>query len=224
MAKWLTRWSAKPVFAGSIPARRSNLPDNGSVFSLRRSSEDVIQEQIAVAREREAASPRFLSIANGLLVDDLGSFAQDRSRSVLGSGKNIFNAAKRAFANWQMFDLGWVRVVNTAAPIEYRQIIAVEVHALGLRSVNLSKILETVDSETQFGFLYSTTLHHAEQGEEIFLLRFDTATGEVSYELEAVSRPRHLLARVAYPMTRRFQHKFARDSHRRIRQAIASGS
>src|SRR6266702_1917525 len=24
MAKWLTRWSAKPVFAGSIPARCSN--------------------------------------------------------------------------------------------------------------------------------------------------------------------------------------------------------
>jgi len=121
-----------------------------------------------------------------------------------------------------MFDLGWVRVVNTAAPIECGQIIAVEVHALGLWSVNLSQILETVDSETQFGFLYSTKLHHIEQGEETFLLRFDSATGEVSYELEAVSRPRHFLARAGYPMMRSFQHKFARDSHRRVRQAIAA--
>ena len=119
-----------------------------------------------------------------------------------------------------MFDLGWVRVVNTTAPIECRQIIAVEVRALGFWSVNLSQILETVDSETQFGFLYSTTLHHAEQGEEIFLLRFDPATGEVNYELEAVSRPRHLLAKAGYPITRGFQHKFARDSHRRMRQAV----
>jgi uncharacterized protein (UPF0548 family) len=119
-----------------------------------------------------------------------------------------------------MFDLGWVRVVNRSAPIECGQIIAVEVRALGFWSVNLSQILETVDSETEFGFLYSTTLHHVEQGEETFLLRFDPATGEVSYELEAVSRPRHFLARAGYPVTRSFQHRFARDSHRRMRQAV----
>ncbi len=120
-----------------------------------------------------------------------------------------------------MFDLGWVRVINTAAPIECRQIIAVEVRALGFWSVNLSQILETVDSETEFGFLYSTTLRHVEQGEETFLLRFDLATGEVSYELEAVSRPRHFLARLGRPIARSFQHKFARDSHRRMCQAVA---
>ncbi len=118
-----------------------------------------------------------------------------------------------------MFDLGWVRVVNMDAPIERRQIVAVEVYALGLWSVNLSQILETVDSEAQFGFLYSTTLHHIEEGEETFLLRFDAVTGEVSYELEAVSRPRHFLARAGYQLTRSFQHKFARDSHRRMSQA-----
>jgi len=134
----------------------------------------------------------------------------------------VFVAAKRAFAKWQMFDLGWVRVINTAAPIECRQIIAIEVRALGFWSVNLSQILETVDSETEFGFLYSTTLHHVEQGEETFLLRFDPATGEISYELEAVSRPHHFLAKIGYPITRSFQQKFARDSHSRMCQAVAA--
>lgn len=191
------------------------------MFSLRKSTEDRIQEQIVIARERPAASPRFLSVAEGLLVDDLGSFAHDRSWSCLGVGQTAFNAAKRAFANWQMFDLGWVRVVNTAALIECRQMIAVEVHALGLWTVNLNQILETVDSDTQFGFLYSTTSRHVEQGEETFLLGLDPATGEVSYEVEAVSRPRHPLARAAYPVTRFFQHKFARESHLRMRQAVA---
>jgi uncharacterized protein (UPF0548 family) len=191
----------------------------GCVFSLRKLSEDAIQEQIIIARGSPSKSPWLLTITDGLLDDDLGPFVYDRSRTCLGSGKSVFNAAKRAFANWQMFDLGWVRVVNTAAPIECRQIIAVEVRALGFWSVNLSQILETVDSETQFGFLYSTTLRHIEQGEETFLLRFDPATGEVSYELEAVSRPRHFLARLEYPITRSFQHKFARDSHRRMSQA-----
>jgi len=193
------------------------------MFSLHRIAEAAIQKQIATARGSPPESPWFLTIAEGLLDDDLGPFVHDRSRSNLGSGESVFNAAKRAFTNWQMFDLGWVRVVNAAAPIEFRQIIAVEVHALGLWSVNLSQILETVDSETEFGFRYSTTSHHVEQGEETFLLRFDPATGEVTYDLEAVSRPRHFLARAAYPMTRSYQRQFARDSHHRMRQAVSTG-
>lgn len=119
-----------------------------------------------------------------------------------------------------MFDLGWVRVVNSTAPIACGELVAVEVHSLGLWTVNLSRIVETIDNETQFGFVYATTAHHVEQGEERFLLRFNPATGEVSYELEAVSRPRHILAKIGYPITRHFQHKFARDSHRRMQQAV----
>jgi uncharacterized protein (UPF0548 family) len=119
-----------------------------------------------------------------------------------------------------MFDLGWVRVVNETAPIESRQIIAVEVRTLGLWSVNLSQIWETIDTETAFGFIYATTKQHVEQGEESFVLRLDSATGEVSYELEAVSRPRHILARLGFPVARFFQHRFARDSHRRMRDAV----
>ncbi len=119
-----------------------------------------------------------------------------------------------------MFDLGWVRVVNSAAPIASGEVVAVEVRSLGLRSLNFSRIVETIDNETQFGLVYATTAHHLEQGEERFLLRFDRANGEVSYELEAVSRPRHTLAKIGYPITRYFQHKFARDSHRRMRQAV----
>lgn len=214
----------KPCIRGFNSRPVLQLPDNGLVFYLRRPREETIFEQIIVERGHDSASPWFLTIADGLLVEDLGPFAHDRSRTCLGSGKTVFNAAKRAFANWQMFDLGWVRVVNASVPIESRQIVAIEVHALGFWSVNLNQILETVDSETQFGLLYSTTAHHIEQGEEIFLLRLDPETGEVSYEIEAVSRPRHILARAGFPITRFFQHKFARDSHRRMRQAVSMGN
>jgi uncharacterized protein (UPF0548 family) len=161
-----------------------------------------------------------LSIGGTLATVDRATFAHDQSRSSLGFGDEVFASAKRAFVNWKMFDLGWVRVVNAAAPIECGQIIAVEVHSLGLWSGNLSRILETADSETQFGFLYSTTNQHVEQGEETFILRRNPETAEVSYELEAVSRPRHFLARLGFPMSRFFQHRFARDSHRRMREAV----
>ena len=121
-----------------------------------------------------------------------------------------------------MFNLGWVRVANHEAPIAFGQIVAVEVRALGLWSLNLSRIAEVVDTPTQLGFLYATTALHVEEGEERFLLEFDAATGNVWYQLEAASRPRNALARLGYPITRAFQHKFARDSHQSMRNAVLS--
>ena len=190
------------------------------MLRLRRPAHEQVHDQIVLAIGGRPASPSFLSIEEGRDPGDLGGFSYDQSRSCLGHGESVFAAAKRAFANWQMFDLGWVRVVNPSATIACGQIVAVEVHSLGLWSVNLSQIMETVDAETRFGFLYSTTVHHIEQGEESFVLRFDSSTGEVVYELDAVSRPRHVLAKLGYPVARHYQHRFARDSHRRMRQAV----
>lgn len=118
-----------------------------------------------------------------------------------------------------MFDLGWVRVANPQALIVPGQMIAVEVRSLGLWSLNFCKIVDVVDTGSLFGFIYSTTQMHVEQGEERFLLEFDPASGDVWYELEAVSRPRSTLARLGFPVTRAFQHRFARDSHLRMGEA-----
>jgi uncharacterized protein (UPF0548 family) len=80
----------------------------------------------------------------------------------------------------------------------------------------MSRIVEVVETEHSCGFIYKTTEHHAEEGEERFLLTLDQRTDAVIYETEAVSRPRNLLALLGYPITRSFQHRFARDSHRRM--------
>ncbi|MGH9342955.1 MAG: DUF1990 family protein, partial [Terriglobia bacterium] len=101
--------------------------------------------------------------------------------------------------------------------------IAVEARTLRLWTLNLSRIVETVDAPNRFGFVYSTTEIHIEQGEEKFLLEFDVTTADVWYELEAVSRPRQFLACLGFPLTRAFQHKFARDSHLRMGKAVRAG-
>ena len=119
-----------------------------------------------------------------------------------------------------MFNLGWVRVANPAAAMHAGQIVAVEALTLGLWTLNLSRILEIVDTQDRFGFLYSTTEFHVENGEERFLLEFDSDSGRVRYLLEAVSRPRNQLAQLGFPVTRAFQRRFARDSHRRMREAV----
>ena len=119
-----------------------------------------------------------------------------------------------------MFDLGWARVANSAAEIQLGQLVAVEVHALGLWTLNISRIVDDADESHRFGFVYATTALHVEEGEERFLLTLDPDSGDVRYKLEAVSRPHSKLAWMGYPVTRTFQHRFARDSHRRVQRAV----
>jgi uncharacterized protein (UPF0548 family) len=177
----------------------------------------------------------FLDSRQGLRVSRLpAGFAHDHSRTAIGQGRNVFEAAISAFQEWKQFDLGWVRVANPAARIEIRQTIAVEIYALGLWSLNVSEIVDvtsvdetSVDETSEdhaFGFIYKTSQHHAEEGEERFLLTFDPKTKAVHYDLEAISRPRHWLVRLGYPAVRALQHKFARDSHKCIREAVSQAS
>jgi uncharacterized protein (UPF0548 family) len=190
------------------------------VFTLTRPTAAAIERQIAAAVGLPSAAPPLLSLQDGL--DQSRRlpfcFAHDHQRAHVGKGHAVFVAAKQAFERWAMFDLGWVRVVNPEARIALGQIVAVEAHTLGLWTLNLSRIMDAIDTPVKFGFLYATTKMHVEEGEERFLLEFNPKTGDVWYELEAVSRPRNPLARLGFPATRAFQHKFARDSHRRMHE------
>jgi uncharacterized protein (UPF0548 family) len=192
-----------------------------AMFSFKRPTAAEIEGRIAAAHAEPPFKSFYLLMEGGWKVEEIPfGFAHDKTRSRLGSGERIFVSAKRAFDCWAQFDLGWVRVANPSATMTVGEIIAVETESLGLWALNLSRIVERIDSESLFGFIYSTTAFHIEQGEERFLLRFDDATGDTWYELESVSRPRSGLARIGHPITRSFQHKFARDSHRRMASEI----
>lgn len=191
------------------------------MFTLRRSTAAQIEARISAA----AASPHYAGAhlapaAAGLTAPLPLSFAHDTSESVLGRGAEVFVAAKHAFRTWTMFNLGWVSVANPTAQIVVDALIAVEAKTLGLWTLNLSRIVSVVDTAHRFGFVYATTGLHVEQGEERFLLQFHPDTASVVYRLEAVSRPRSPLARLGYPITRVFQRRFARDSHRCMLQAV----
>jgi uncharacterized protein (UPF0548 family) len=188
------------------------------VFTPSRPSATAVKKQITAAAVLPSAAPPLLSLNGGLASDARlpFGFVHDFSRSRIGHGEAAFAAAKLAFERWVMFDLGWVRVANPEAVIALGQSVAVAVHALGLWSLNLSRVTQVVDSPTRFGFIYATTKMHVEQGEERFLLEFDLTSGNLYYQLEAVSRPRNSLAWLGFPVTRSFQHRFARDSHQRM--------
>jgi uncharacterized protein (UPF0548 family) len=185
-----------------------------------RTSEAQKEKLLAAARDAAPSSPHLLTVIDGSFGTPPKGFAHDLSRSEIGRGLHVFVAAREAFQRWKQFDLGWVQVVNPIAKIAPGELVAVEAHTAYLWSISFNRVVEVVDSPTRFGFMYTTTALHVEEGQERFVIEFDPESESVSYLIEAVSRPRHILARIGYPLSRAMQHRFARDSHARIRRCI----
>jgi uncharacterized protein (UPF0548 family) len=191
------------------------------VFTFRRPTAGQVKQRLASAAGLPNFAGNHLSLLEARLKSPLPSlFAHDVSETTLGRSEPSFEAAKLAFRNWNMFDLGWVRVANPDAKIAVDALVAVEAQTLGLWTLNISRIVAVVDTARSFGFIYATTGLHVEEGEESFLLNFDPQTRLVRFRLEAVSRPHNNLARIGYPITRVFQRRFAQASHQRMREAV----
>src|SRR6185437_2855646 len=184
-----------------------------------RTSDRQKTKLFAAASETPLSSPRLLTLA-GLLGTPPKGFAHDLSRSRIGRGPQIFFRACEALKSWEHFDLGWVRVTNPIPAILPGELVAVEARTGCFWSINFSRITEVVSSPNRFGFMYTTTSFHVEEGQECFVIDFDSKSEWVTYLTEAVSRPRHLLARIGYPFSRAMQHRFARDSHARMKLAV----
>jgi uncharacterized protein (UPF0548 family) len=147
----------------------------------------------------------------------------DHNRVLLGHGREAFEMAISAIDSWKMFHLGWVEVFPPNPPIEVGQAVAVVVSHLGFWSVNVARIVYTIHEHGEverYGFAYGTLLGHAEQGEERFTVEYHSRTEEVWYDLFAFSKPRHILARLGYPISRSLQKRFARDSLNAMKQAV----
>jgi uncharacterized protein (UPF0548 family) len=191
------------------------------MFSLHKPTDTLIRETLVLGRNLPISYGLALNTEDGAGTSIVPSgFVLDHTRSEIGRGREAFEAAKEALRQWRHFDLGWVRVANPEARIEVEEVVAVEAHALGLWSVNVSRILYVIDEADRFGFGYGTTAMHVERGEERFLLEYYPVSGVVFYDLLAISEPAHWMARLAYLFTRSRQRKFARESHLRMRQAV----
>lgn len=140
-------------------------------------------------------------------------FNEDHIRTQLGRGNDIFGRAMQAIREWRMFAFPWVKLTPPTPPIEAGSIVAVCVKHFGFYSLNACPIAYTIRSseiENKFGFAYGTLSDHAENGEERFMVEVDVS-GAVWFDILAYSRP-NLAARMAYPLTRRLQKRFARES------------
>lgn len=155
------------------------------------------------------------------------SYVVDRTRIDLGVGEKVFEDAKGALQGWQQLRLGWVDAWSPDTPLEVGQAVAIMGWAVGFWWLNSCRIVYTVDESgdtTKFGFAYGTLPGHVESGEERFLIEWDRTTDHVSYDILAFSKPNHVLTRLGYPLVRRKQKRFGRDSAASMFRAVNADS
>lgn len=149
-------------------------------------------------------------------------FDDDAAAFELGQGDDVHRRAVDALRSWQMFPPGWTRIEPSGAPLRVGVVVAMVAGFLGTWWLNAARIVHVIDDVTpdgcrRFGFAYGTLQSHVERGEEQFLVTCRPG-GSVHYSIESFSRPRHPAVRLAYPVTRRLQRRFVRESGSRMTQ------
>ncbi|MEM8947511.1 MAG: DUF1990 domain-containing protein [Planctomycetota bacterium] len=151
-------------------------------------------------------------------------FDVNQSRVSLGYGEAVFNTACNLLGNWQMFPTDWTQVYPSCDKIRVGDVVVVAARAYQIWWLNACRVVYTIDESTpmrRFGFGYGTLPGHVECGEERFLIEWDQHDNRVWYEIQSFSRPRHPLVRVAYPLARRLQRQFVRESLAQMKQLVA---
>jgi uncharacterized protein (UPF0548 family) len=151
-------------------------------------------------------------------------FNADHCRVLLGRGEGAYARAVAAMRAWKMFPPEIVQVCWPTAPIQPGVLVAGLYRGPGVWALLPCRIVYTIDESAadsrRFGFGYGTVEGHWECGEEQFLVE-QLPGGDVYYDLFALSRPAHPLARIGYPFTRREQARFRRLSSEAMQRATA---
>jgi len=154
----------------------------------------------------------------------------DRERVLLGHGEAVFQRAREAIGLWRMFprevaEVCWpdvrictgnsVGILYWAAPVRMWMLMPARI------VYGIDGVVERFGlNAEQFGFAYGTLPGHPERGEERFLVEWDRTDGSVWYDLLAVSRPAHWMARVGYLYARYEQARFRSLSGMAMQAAV----
>jgi uncharacterized protein (UPF0548 family) len=190
------------------------------MWSLRKPSPAAVE----AFRVRQASAPFSYPEVGASRGQAPPGYDVDHNRAELGRSPAVFAAACAALRRWEMFPAPWTEVRPAGAPIEPGCTVAVLARAAGVWWLNAARVVYALDEEgpvRRFGFAYGTLTEHAERGEERFSVECG-ADGVVWYDLLAFSRPRHWAARVGYPLTRRIQRRFAKESLAAMRRAAGA--
>ncbi len=178
----------------------------------------------AFLREQRTLAFSYAEVGQSLDRSPAG-YNLDHNRVLLGRGEAVFRQACAAVRAWTMFPAPWTRIDPANAPIQEGQVVAMLAHVYGLWWLNACRIVYTFDESApvrRFGFAYGTLPGHVERGEERFSVEW-LADDAVWYDLRAFSQPRFWLVRLASPLARGLQRRFAVESKLAMQRAISTG-
>ena len=190
------------------------------MLSLRKPSVDALRRFVAAQADLHFTYEAVGATAG---IPPVG-YVVDRTRIKLGKGEAVFRSAIAALRRWEQFRLGWVEAWSADTPIRPGEVVVVMGRAVGFWWLNACRIVYVVDeagSICKFGFAYGTLPGHVESGEERFLIEWDQGEDSVWYDIIAFSRPNHVLTRIGYPVVRRLQKRFGRDSAASMLRAVS---
>lgn len=145
-------------------------------------------------------------------------------RVQLGRGAFTYARAVDALKSWTMYALPWTRTFPAGTAVSEGSAVCVLARHFGLWSLNANRIIYVIEERgnlDRYGFAFGTLPGHVEQGEERFTVEWRRADNTVWYELLAFAKPKHILARIGYPLTRLVQKRFAKDSGEAMRAEVA---
>lgn len=180
------------------------------MFLLHKPNEEVVRQFIASQRDRSFT----YNHVGATRTQSPADYTVDHNRIRLGEGEETYERAMAALRSWKQFDLGWVRIVPTGVAIKPGTTVAVEAKTFGFWSLSACRIVYVIDEKEpvrKFGFAYGTLQDHVERGEERFTIEWHKDES-VWYDIYAFSRPHHPIVRLAFPLARMLQKRFARDS------------
>jgi uncharacterized protein (UPF0548 family) len=183
------------------------------MFTFRRPTDDDVRELLA----RQAGQPWSYPCVEVTRSDKpqlMPGWQIDHHRVRLGHGVAVFAAACAAIRGWKMFPPEMTWVYWPHVPQQPGDVVAVLYRARPFLLWMLfpARVVYRVDEPRRYGFAYGTLPDHPERGEERFLVEWSKADDSVWYDLLAVSRPGHWLARSGYFYARYEQARFRRLS------------
>jgi uncharacterized protein (UPF0548 family) len=180
------------------------------MFLLRKPTEEVVSQFIAA----EQTLPFSYSEVGATQTAAPGGYTVDHNRIKLGQGEDTYQRAVEALRSWKHFDLGWLAIVPRNTPIAIGRVVAVRAQTFGFWSLSACRIVYLIEEREpvkRFGFAYGTLPNHVECGEERFTIEWQE-DDSVWYDVYAFSHPQHPLVKLGFPITRRLQKRFARES------------
>ena len=126
--------------------------------------------------------------------------------SAHGSARRLADAILR----FDVFPPSLLRRIVRRTPVEVGDTIGLRYHFVpGLDLFFAARVIDRFEDVTnnqwRCGFTYRTLQGHPECGEEAFIVEKDLMTGKVTVALRSWSRPGLWIARLAYPLVRRWQ-------------------